>query len=123
MADQEQIVVQQIKDVTVATFHASRILDAAQVEALGEELYALVDRKDRRKLILDFTEVRFLSSAMLGVLLNLRNKADRVRGRIVLCGLRAELHKVFRITKIDKLFDFFDTEGQALTSFGITGVP
>jgi len=118
--DEEQIVVQQIKDVTIATFHASRILDAAQVEEIGDELYALVDKKDRRKVVLDFTDVKFLSSSMLGVLLNLRGRADKVKGRVVLCGLKPDLHKVFKITKIDKLFDFFDTEAKALASFGIT---
>ena len=125
MADQsnlEEVVVQQFKDVSVVTFHSSRILDAAHVERIGEELYTLVEKKDRRKLVLDFTEVKFLSSSMLGVLLNVRGKLDRVKGKVVLCGLQPDLYKVFKITKLDKMFPFYESEAKALGSFGITGL-
>ena len=125
VADQpnlEELVVTQFKDVCVVTFHSARILDAAHVERIGEELYILIEKKDQRKIVLDFNEVKFLSSSMLGVLLNARGKIDRVEGQIVLCGLQPDLYKVFKITKLDKMFPFFDTEAKALASFGITGV-
>jgi hypothetical protein len=31
--------------------------------------------------------------------------------------MKAELYKVFKITNLDKLFSFYDSEGQALRSF------
>ena len=116
----DQLVIQQIKDVTIATFHSARLLDTAHVEAIGDELYHLVERKDRRKLILDFTDVKFLSSAMLGVLLNVHSKIGKLEGQVVLCGLRPELYKVFKISKLEKLFPSYADEAKALTVFGIT---
>ncbi len=116
----DQLVIQQIKDVTIATFHSARILDAAHVEAIGDELYHLVEKKDRRKLILDFTDVKFLSSAMLGVLLNVHSKIGKLEGQVILCGLRPELYKVFKISKLEKMFPSYADEANALTVFGIT---
>ncbi len=119
----DQLVIQQIKDVTIATFHSARILDTAHVESIGDELYHLVERKDRRKLILDFTDVKFLSSAMLGVLLNVHSKIGKLKGQVVLCGLRPELYKVFKISKLEKMFPSYADEAKALTVFGITVPP
>ncbi|KKL57020.1 hypothetical protein LCGC14_2239560, partial [marine sediment metagenome] len=78
-----------------------------------------VDEQAQRKLLLDFSRVKFLSSAMLGVLISLQKRSAGIKGRVVICGLRPELHKVFKITRLDKLFDFYDNETEALGSFGV----
>ena len=65
---------------TVVTFQEASVIDGVIVEAIGRELYALVDQKDKKKIILDFTAVRFLSSSMLGVLMLLHRKAGAIRG-------------------------------------------
>ncbi len=113
------ISISQIQDVTVVNFQQSSILDSAAVEAIGESLYKLVDEQARRKIVLDFTPVRFLSSSMLGVLIALQKKARTIKGKIVLCGLRPELMKVFKITKLDKMLTFADDEQQALRKFHV----
>jgi anti-sigma B factor antagonist len=56
----------------------------------------------------------------LGVLINLRKKTDAIKGRVVICSLRGEIKKAFKITRLDKLFDFYDNEEKALASFGIS---
>lgn len=120
MAGSSQLLIHPIKDVTIVNFRDASILDALQVQQIGEELYQLVDAKARRKLVLDFTEVKFLSSSALGVLITLRKKAEDIKGEILLCGIRPELRKVFTITNLDKLFRFYDTEEKALNAFGLT---
>jgi anti-sigma B factor antagonist len=120
MAAPAKILVNPIRDVTVVTFQDNSILDTTKIEAIGQELYELVEKKDRRKLVLDFSNVRFLSSSALGVLITLRNKADTVKGKVILCGLKKDLRKVFEITRLDKLFTFVTTEEKALAQFGIS---
>ena len=111
--------IQHFKDVTVVNFAAPTMLDANLIDRMGGELYKLVDDLDKRKIVLDFSEVRFLSSSALGMLLNLRKKASSAKGQVVICSLRDDLLKVFKITRLDKLFQFFDTEEKALNAFGI----
>ena len=111
--------IQTFKDATVVNFGATTILDTSLIERIGQELYKLVEVLDKRKIVLDFAEVKFLSSSALGMLLNLRSKAASAKGQVVICGLRDDLHKVFKITRLDKLFEFFETEEKALNAFGI----
>ncbi len=106
-------------DITVVNFDGSAILDARAIERISGELFKLVEEQNRRKIVLDLSEVRFLSSSAMGMVLNLRTKALKDDGKLVICGLRAQLLKLFRITRTDKLFEFFDSEEKALQSFGV----
>ncbi|MDD4888875.1 MAG: STAS domain-containing protein [Phycisphaerae bacterium] len=121
MAESSQLMVQVVGGVTVVSFDTNNILDAIQIQRMGEELYRLVDEQDRRQVVLDFGKVKMLSSQAIGMLLNLRKKSQAIKGQVLLCGIRPDLHKVFKITQIDKLFKFFDGEKEALASLGVHG--
>jgi anti-sigma B factor antagonist len=105
--------------VVVVTFNDSSILDAGAIEQLGKDLYHLTDEQHRQKLVLNFSNVKFLSSQALGILLTLHKKARELKGEVVLCGLKPELKKVFTITSLDKIFKFFADDVAALASFGV----
>jgi len=120
MATPVSMLIHDMKDVTIVNFQESSILDTARIEKIGEDLYELVDIKNRRKLVLDFTKVQFLSSSALGVLVNLKKKSTAIKGTLVICGLRKELMKVFEITNLKKLFTFCADEKEALAKFDIT---
>ena len=45
--------------------------------------------------------------------------AEAIKGRVAIVGLKPELHKVFKITRLDQLFDFYDKEDDAMKSFGV----
>jgi len=122
MPEKPELLIQHLKNVTVVDFGDSTILNTMQVEGIAQQLYDLVDKLDRRQLVLDFSNVRFLSSQTLGVLLTLRKKLQPVKGRMVICGLRKQLHEVFRISKLDKLFEFQPDEEKALNLFGVSTV-
>jgi len=106
--------------VTVVGFKDVSILDVVTIQNIGRELYGLVEEREKRKLVLDFSDVRFLSSQALGVLLTLRRKADQAQTEIVLCGIRKELTRVFEITNLNRLFAFFEVLEQALAHFGVS---
>ena len=112
--------IQTMWDVTVVDFQEARILEAQQIEAIGRELYRLVDEMDRKKLILDFAKVQFLASAAIGMLMNLHKKTTANKGTFVICSLRRELMKVFEIMQLTKVFKFAANEDEALALFGYT---
>jgi len=113
------LVISQIQDVTIVDFRNTSILDGSAVEAIAGQLYPLADQQARRKILLDFSAVRFLSSQLVGVLLALHKKAKAIKGRFILCGLRPELHKVFKIMKLEKILEFADSEEEALVRFDV----
>jgi anti-sigma B factor antagonist len=114
-----RIVVQNIKDVTVVDFADSSILEAAVIQQIANDIYKLVDNQAKRKLLLDFSRVRFLSSQALGMLLNLRKKVKAIDGDMVLCGLHPELRRIFKVTNLDKIFKFEETEREGLAYFNV----
>lgn len=120
MAGSGRLLIHPLRDVTVVNFADASILDAQQVQQIGQELFDLVDQQARRKIILDFENVRFLSSSALGVLITLRRKADAIKARVVFCNLRDDLRKVFKITNLEKMFEFYESEEKALSVFGVT---
>ena len=56
-------------------------------------------------LVLDFSRLGFLSSAALGKLMALHQRARGAGGSLKLRNLRPEIHELFRITKLDRLFE------------------
>lgn len=120
MSTAARLVIQSIRDVTIVRFQESSILDTLLIQRISDELSHLVDAKYKRKLLLDFTDVKFLSSSALGVLVALKKKSDAIKGEVVLCGLRKDLRKIFKITSLEKLFKFADDERGALEVFGVT---
>ncbi len=113
--------IQKLLDVTIVEFQSPRLVDANSLDKIAEQLYELVDKKDRKKLVLDFGKVRFMSSSALGMLLNLNTKSAAIKGTLVLCGLRKDLMKVFEITKLTKILRFCADEKEALAVFGHAG--
>ncbi|MBN2446503.1 MAG: STAS domain-containing protein [Phycisphaerae bacterium] len=114
-----KLLIQQVGDVTSVDFQEHGLLDAAPIARVRDALFRLVDDMDRRNLILDFSKVRFMSSTAIGVLMTLRKKVDERKGKLVICGLRAELMQIFKIMKIQKLFMFCDGSAAAMKVFGL----
>jgi anti-sigma B factor antagonist len=104
-------------DVAVVNFKDKKILDEQNIQAIGDDLFRLVDEQQRRKILLNFGNVEFLSSAALGKLITLNRKVQAVKGKLVLCGISKEIREVFEITKLDKLFVIKGDEEAAIQAF------
>ena len=117
MAGNRRIDVAQMGEVTVVRFLDRKILDEVNIQELGAELFRLVEQENRKSLLLNFSNVEFLSSAALGKLITLDKKVKAHSGRLKLSNIRPEIYEVFAITKLNKLFDIKDDEADALAAF------
>jgi anti-sigma B factor antagonist len=90
--------------VTVVKFE-DPILDEKNCWIIKEQVYALAREEDRKDLLLDFGNVRFLSSAALGALLTLNNRVLALGGRLGLCRLDPSIREVMQATKLDRILD------------------
>ena len=109
--------VEDIGEVTVVNFTDKKILDEQNIQIIGEQLFSLVDELGRRKLILNFSNVEYLSSAALGKFITLNKKVNAAGGRLVLCNIDPQIYEVFEITKLNKLFTIHKDEQGALQTF------
>ncbi len=109
--------VEDVGDVTVVNFKDRKILDEQNIQIIGEQLFSLVDESGRRKILLNFGNVEYLSSAALGKLITLNKKLQGVGGRLILCNIDPQIYEVFEITKLNKLFNIHKEEQAALQAF------
>ena len=109
--------VEDYNDVTIVRFTDRKILDEPNIQAIGEQLFSLVDEVGRHRLLLNFDNVEYLSSAALGKLLALDKKVKAVQGRLALCNIDPQIYEVFKITRLSDLFKIYEDEQEALQSF------
>jgi anti-sigma B factor antagonist len=114
MATRRRIKINDSGQVTIVTFADSKIIDEAEIQEFGQELYDLVERDHRKKIVLNFANVEFLSSAALGKLIGFDKRVKQHGAELVLSNIRPEIYEVFAITKLTKLFVIKDNEADAL---------
>jgi anti-sigma B factor antagonist len=117
MPGPRRLEVSEVGDVTVVKFVDRKILDVTNIHELGRELFQLVEEQNKKKLLLNFSSVEFLSSETLGELIKLEKKVKQHSGKLILSNIKPEIYEVFAITRLNKLFDIKDDEAQALAAF------
>ena len=117
MSEHQSLDVSQAGDVTVVRFVDCRMLDGNNVDDVRRDLFGLVEKESRTKLLLDFSDVEFLSSDALNILILLRKKLTPNHGSLRLCSLCPQIRAVFTITKLDQLFEIKENEREGLEAF------
>ena len=100
---------------TVVSFTDEKILEEKDISKLQDSIMSLIDSDAKKtKLILDFRNVRFLSSAVLGMLIRISKRVYEREGRLKLCKLDPKIYEIFKITRLTKTFDIYsDVESAA----------
>ena len=68
-----------------------------------DRLVESLELRSWTQLVLDFSDVHYISSAALGKLINLKKKVTAVRGAVRIRGLHPEMLEIFRITRLDQV--------------------
>ena len=105
------------KDVKIVSFIENKILDEGNISEIGQALTSIIEAKHRPKLLLDFENVDHLSSAALGMLINVNQKIKHQSGELRLVNIKPQIIEVFVITKLNKLFKIMPDRAEALASF------
>ncbi len=104
-------------DVGVVTLTDVRLTDLNMIEKTGKELTELVEKRYMVKMVLDFTKVKYLSSAALRQLIALKKRLDKEKGEVKLCSIAPEIMTVFKTTQLDRVFQIHPDAGAAVNAF------
>ncbi len=91
--------------VTHVEFMDEKILDEERIAKIRESLEPVIEKNQEGQLLLNFVNVRFMTSAMLGLLVRVHKKVSERGGELKLCNVTPGIRKVFEITKLTKVFD------------------
>jgi anti-sigma B factor antagonist len=101
-------------DVIIIRFDTASIDAAEGLEKIGQDMRQLIGQRQSTKMVVDFTRVAFFSSSMLGLLVDVWRRLKDCGGIVVISGINPNLTRVFRITNLDKVFDFYPDTASAL---------
>ena len=85
-------------NVKIITFTGDEVRDVENV--LAKELKGHMDDLGECHLLLDFTNVEYLSSVELGTLITLHKRVKASGGRLTLFNLNAQVYEVFTVTHL-----------------------
>ena len=109
-----RISVEYAENATIVTLVDEKILEEKDVRALQESIVSVIEQSEQINLILDFCNVRFLSSAVLGLLIRISKRIYERAGQLRLCNIDPRIHEIFKITRLTKVFDIYqDVESAA----------
>ena len=83
---------------------------------LRRAIAGFVDR-DYAKLIIDLSNVTYLNSTAIGVLVSAHTTYAKRSWQIKICGVNKNINNVFVITRLTLVFDVHDTKEDAAKSF------
>jgi len=98
-------------------FSDRKILDELSINEILNELIALVESQSDVKLLLNFDNVDHLSSAALGMLITLNKRVGDLNGQLRLANISPQIYEVFKITRLNKLFEIHESTNAAMSSF------
>ncbi len=72
--------------------------------------------EDNKSILLDFSEVEYISSACLRTLLKITKQIKEQGGTIAVSGLSENVKQIFKVSGFDSILQVFENKNQALES-------
>jgi anti-sigma B factor antagonist len=105
----------EIDGVSVVTLDG-RIVLGEESNSLREKLKILI-AEGKKKIVLNMANIKYIDSTGLGTLVAAHVSAKTQGASVRLCHLGRKFHEVMQITKLLTVFDVYDTEAAAVSSF------
>ncbi|MHA3772371.1 STAS domain-containing protein [Verrucomicrobiota bacterium sgz303538] len=99
-------------DLRNGTIKLAGEIDLCSVPQLRDALDSKVSQ-GRPALILDLTEVTFMDSSGLSVIISFWRQMQEHGGKLVIVGATGEVLEVFRLTNLDQYIPLFATDDEA----------
>ncbi|RKY85131.1 anti-sigma factor antagonist [candidate division KSB1 bacterium] len=102
----------------VSCLYIKGFLDAHTAPVFEEELQKLVDEK-RFKIVVNFKDLCYISSAGLGVFMGFIEDIRENKGDIKLTNMTPKVFKVFDLLGFPSLYEIYDNEEEAIKKYNL----
>ncbi len=107
----------QIGEVTVCSVTGK--LDAMTAPELKKRIQELVDGK-KIKVVLNFEQLSLIDSSGVGAIVALLKRLRTEKGDVKLCALAGQPLEIFKLLRLDKAFDSYTSENEAVEAFRVS---
>jgi len=109
-----ELTTEKIGDVTVVVLPGDQ-LDASNAKEFKRGMTSLLNTQS--KVVFDLQQVQFVDSSGLGGLLSCLRQLTAVGGELKLCGMAKSVRDLFALVRMDRIFDIFSTQADAIVAF------
>ncbi len=88
-------------------------LDEYEATRFISEFKAYLTNSGKRRIVMDYSEVEFVSSAGLGAMITTSNAVSECEGKMVLTGINENVLQVMKLTKLNRLLKIEKTLDKA----------
>jgi len=106
--------VEETEGVAVVNILDRAIVQDNEIQQIGHELEELIER-GRSNILLDFGNVKHMSSQAVGVLLQAQRRCKAGGGLLKVCNPNPEVAEIFKITNLPRVIEIHPDEDQALS--------
>ncbi|MBA3958419.1 MAG: STAS domain-containing protein [Parachlamydiaceae bacterium] len=110
------ILMKEAKKGDVVILHLTGKLDSITSATLEKRIFEAAEA-GTHKLVLNFSEITYISSCGLRALLAIKKRLKSIPGKVVLCNLNSEVLEMMKICGFDHVLDIVDSESEALRHF------
>ena len=121
MDESGDIEITDFDDVSVISFCSASINGGCGVEKISSRVREFIAESRPKKLVVDFSGVKFFSSQMLGLLVDVWRRLKEDGGVVRISGINPQLNRVFKITNLDRIFQFHPDKETAVRAFADNG--
>ena len=110
-----RLAVRSLDGLAVVDFvNAEVLFDGGAIRELGTQLHRLIEEGHTR-LLLNLGGIRLMSGGMLATLVGLHRRVEGAQGRLGLFGLDPALRDMVRICRLERVFEIYPDEWDALS--------
>ncbi len=102
--------------VHVISFERADVLDAFEIERLGDDIYHCIKTIDAPRVVVDLAKVQHLSSSAISMLIALKTVAEKRNGKVAIANVSRDIMEVFKLTKLHKLINIHNDTDKAVSS-------
>lgn len=109
---------EQIKSGVTVIRASGKMISGPELMELKTVFQNVVNQDRHMKVLLDLGDVSWMDSSGLGVIVSGHTTISRAGGVMKILNASKKIHELFIITKLITIFETFQSEAEALASFG-----
>lgn len=94
-------------------------LDHHTAERVKQDMEAELEKGIYSDVILNLSELSFMDSSGIGVILGRYKQVSQLGGKMVICNVHPTIYRIFEMSGLFKIIPFHENEEDALQSLGV----
>ncbi|MBI3511367.1 MAG: STAS domain-containing protein [Bacteroidetes bacterium] len=92
------------------------LIDRNQAQEFLDNVYALME-EGKNNVAIELSELRYMNSTGLNVLINILTRARKSGGELVICAVPRKIQELLLVTKLNSVFTVTETAEEAAAKF------